>query len=175
WKTLRYAIEEIEKDTSLSKVKINIVGHVGRDNTIIQLSKKITKDYIITSEYPIGSIEPVNDWEVYQGNVYKGSCNYDVSGVYRIDEKTSFNKSLELKKVNSLSECEKNYNTFFSNGENVYVHKSGTESINTRVLINVQAFQIELSGGKNQKFNLKDIEILDGSLAQSCYIITDKG
>src|SRR5699024_2261241 len=124
---------------------------------------------------PIGTHQPVNDWTVYQGNVFKGSLPYNTTGVVALNEKVEFDKYLELKKCDTLSECEKTYNSFFSNGTDVYVHRKGINSSNTVCLIETLVFQIELSGGVNQRFDLKDITLLNGGKAQPLYITTDNG
>lgn len=173
WGNFKDAIRKIEGDPSITKAKINFVGLIERTNVTLDLSTNLTKDYIITSDSPIGSRQVVNDFSKYQDNVYRGSLPYAVSGVIRLDEKESPDKYLELKKVDSLSECLTNYNSFYASGTEIYINKENTTDENTFVAVSSGLFQFTLAGGYTQKVVLKNMHLINGTASQPCYFTTD--
>lgn len=167
-------IDIIENDPTVSKVKIVVLDILHRAQAQITLNTVLTKDYIITSQYPIGSVEYIQNYVLDENGLYKAPFIYSPRGVYRIDELDVKGNPRLLQEVSTLQECIDTYNSYYADGSYIYINKEDTNNTNTVVLVSDTVFQFRLTQ-PDQTIILDGLTLLSGASTQPCYFESDTG
>ena len=174
WRSLFHAIDRIEADTSVTHAKINFEGYIDRD--VIPLNRLLTKKYIFDLKgKTIGSKQSAGSWTHHSGNVFTSPMTYDIKEVFSQMFRNSYGKSRKLIKVTTLSQCQSNSFSWFSNGTDIFINLDGIVVTDENTFLDVGTNGWKFDLAPTAEIMVKNGEFINGGSTQPMYFNCTNG
>lgn len=169
WGSIGNAIDQCEAHSG-THYKLVVIGERMRRQNV-RAQKNITKNYIITSEIPLGTNEETS-FTQETGSIYTTPMTYEPASVFRLDRKGVLGLPKKYTKATTKANMYATDASYWWEDNTLFVNGYNTTDLNTVCVVNDALWQFTITGSNNHLI-LEDMTLLCGGIGQNLYVTTN--